>query len=79
MDSVSRPASSELRPTAGVMAPPGLAPSYRPLMGAPSPEQGRGLCTASPDAELPSLRGFLWAAAWIVATVVLVTQYAFGA
>jgi len=38
--------------------------AYRPLMA------------ASPDAELPSLRGFLWAAAWIVATIVILAQYA---
>jgi len=54
-------------------------PGYRPLMGVPSRSEARALCAASPDAELPSLRGFRWAAAWVVATILLVAQYAIDA
>ena len=54
-------------------------PNYRPLMGVPSRSETQALCAASPDAELPSLRGFLWAVAWVVATILLAAQYAIGA
>ena len=54
-------------------------PGYRPLMGTPPRAEAHMLCAASPDAELPSLRGFLWAVAWVVATIVLVAQYALDA
>ena len=40
------------------------------------PQAYRPLMAASPDAELPSLRGFLWAVAWVVATILIVAQYA---
>ena len=39
----------------------------------------RPLMAANPDAELPSLRGFLWAVVWVVATALIVGQYAIGA
>ena len=45
----------------------------------PEPQASRPLMAASPDAELPSLRGFLWAVAWVVATILVVTQYAIAA
>jgi hypothetical protein len=54
-------------------------PSYRPLMGIPPRSEAGALCAASPEAELPSLRGFLWAAAWVVATILIVAQYALDA
>jgi hypothetical protein len=53
-------------------------PGYRPLMGVPSRSEAQTLCAASPDAELPSLRGFLWAVVWVVATILLVAQYTIG-
>lgn len=40
------------------------------------PRAYRPLMAASPDAELPSLRGFLWAVVWVVATILIVAQYA---
>jgi hypothetical protein len=43
------------------------------------PQSSRPLMAASPDAELPSLRGFLWAVAWVVATILIVTQYTIAA
>ncbi len=54
-------------------------PGYRPLMGVAPRSEARALCAASPEAELPSLRGFLWAVAWLVATILLVAQYALDA
>jgi hypothetical protein len=50
-------------------------PGYRPLMGVASRPAARALCAASPEAELPSLRGFLWAVVWVVATILLAAQY----
>jgi hypothetical protein len=64
------------------MAAPARAendPGYRPLMGVPSRYDARALCAASPEAELPSLHGFLWAVVWVVATILLVAQYALDA
>jgi hypothetical protein len=54
-------------------------PSYRPLMGSAPRTEARPLFAASPDAELPSLRGFLWAVVWVVATILIVAQYALEA
>jgi hypothetical protein len=54
-------------------------PGYRPLMGTPPRDEAQMLCAASPEAELPSLHGFLWAVAWVVATILLVAQCAIDA
>jgi hypothetical protein len=54
-------------------------PAYRPLMGLAPRTEARALFAVSPDAELPSLRGFLWAVVWVVATVLMVAQYALDA
>ena len=54
-------------------------PSYRPLMGIAPRTDARPLLAACPDAELPSLRGFLWAVVWVVVTVLIVAQYALEA
>lgn len=45
----------------------------------PEPQDYRPLMAASPDAELPSLRGFLWAVVWVIALVLIVAQYAIDA
>jgi hypothetical protein len=39
----------------------------------------RSLMAANPDAELPSLRGFLWAVVWVIGTILIVAQYALEA
>jgi hypothetical protein len=45
----------------------------------PESQDYRPLMAASPDAELPSLRGFLWAVVWVIALVLIVAQYAIEA
>jgi hypothetical protein len=69
-----------MRSTMSASAPESRDPTaYRPLMGVAPRAEVRALCAASPDGELPSLRGFLWAVAWVLGTVLLVAQIALGA
>ena len=69
-----------MRSTMSASAPESRDPhTYRPLMGVAPRAEVPALCATSPNAEPPSLRGLLWAVAWVLGTILLLAQTALGA